>query len=88
MYILKNFHIKIINSPEGQKGNCGYSDWKKDDGFIKSWIPGTLSEEVLFLVTGLNMTKMWQSLQAAFTQDTRIMKDHKSLVYTIVRKVC
>lgn len=39
---------------------------------IKSWIRGTLTEELLYLVSGLSTAKdVWRSLEEAFAQDTK-----------------
>lgn len=34
-----------------------YLSWKKDDSLHKSWIRGTLTEEVLYLVSGPSTAK-------------------------------
>lgn len=47
MHILHNPPIKIVDTPQGQKANHQYVDWKKDDSLIKSWIRGSLSRNTL-----------------------------------------
>lgn len=72
IHILDDTPTKIINNHEGHKISCEYTDWKRDDNLTKFWIRVTLSEEVLFLVSGLNIAKeMSESLEVAFSQDIK-----------------
>ncbi|KAF6173381.1 hypothetical protein GIB67_027076 [Kingdonia uniflora] len=39
-----------------------YQSWKKDNALIKSWIRGSLTEEVLHLITGLSTAREFKGI--------------------------
>lgn len=62
------FYERPCQFSEGTKANEDFTSWKKDDNLIKSWIWGTLIEEVLYLASGLSTAKeVWKSLEEAFS---------------------
>ena len=49
-----------------------YVKWRKEDRLICGWIIGTLSEEALSLVIGLESSQLvWNSLKEAYAQDSQ-----------------
>lgn len=67
----------IFNEPpyspfNDDKVNDSSVSWKKDDSLIKSWIHGTLTKEVLYIVSGLSTARqVWKALEEVFAQDTK-----------------
>ena len=48
-----------------------YIAWRKIDRLFLGWIIGTLSEETLGLVVGLDTTNaIWEALKNAYTEDS------------------
>ncbi|KAJ0080713.1 hypothetical protein Patl1_10265 [Pistacia atlantica] len=46
--------------------------WRKSDRLLRGWIIGTLSEETLGLVVGLNTAHaVWETLKNAYAQDSQ-----------------
>lgn len=67
--------------PNDDKLNEAYVSCKKDDSIIRSWISGTLTEEVLYIVSGLSIAKlMWKALEEVLAQDT---KDRQCSLITV-----
>lgn len=58
---------------EAQKvKNTDYVQWKRSDRLLRGWITGTLSEEVLGLVVGLETSAdVWSALVESFAQDSQ-----------------
>jgi len=49
--------------------NPDYNDWIKTDQLVSSWISGTVSENILSLIIGLDTAfEVWQTLLNRFTQ--------------------
>lgn len=49
-----------------------YIKWRKEDRLIRGWIIGTLSEEALSLVIGLDSShSVWNALKEAYAQDSQ-----------------
>lgn len=49
-----------------------YLPWRKCDRLLRGWIIGTLSEESLSLVVGLDTTHHeWQAFQEAYAQNSQ-----------------
>ncbi|KAF3785122.1 hypothetical protein EJ110_NYTH29107 [Nymphaea thermarum] len=52
--------------------NIDFLEWKKSDSLLRGWITGTLSEEVLGLVVGLETSKeVWDAFITAFAHESR-----------------
>ncbi|KAK9108170.1 hypothetical protein Syun_024181 [Stephania yunnanensis] len=48
-----------------------YLKWRKEDCMLRGWIIGTLIEEVLGLVIGLETSHLvWHALTEAYAQDS------------------
>ena len=66
-----------------------YLKWRKSDHLLRGWIIGTLTEEALGLVVGLQTTQqVWEGLQEAYAQDSqqREFTLHQQLTY--LKKKC
>ena len=49
-----------------------YIPWQKADRLLRGWIIGTLSEETLGLVVGLDIaTVVWEALKNAYAEDSQ-----------------
>ncbi|XXG42898.1 hypothetical protein AAC387_Pa01g3061 [Persea americana] len=65
------------SSAEGVSGasqsvNPEYIAWRRSDRLLRGWITGTLSEEVLGMVVGLDTaTEVWKTLEDSFARDSQ-----------------
>lgn len=56
---------------ENQKPDA-YLKWRKQDRLLRRWIIGTLTEEALGLVIGLDSSKsVWDALKEAYAQESQ-----------------
>ena len=68
-------HIKVSSdevSDETFETNSDFLAWKKSDRLLRGWITGTLLEEVLGLVVGLDTSaEVWTALSNSFAQESQ-----------------
>ncbi|KAF7134625.1 hypothetical protein RHSIM_Rhsim08G0105700 [Rhododendron simsii] len=66
---------QITSNAEGATGvrnNPDYVQWRRSDRLLRGWITGTLSEEVLGLVVGLEtFAEVWSALLESFARDSQ-----------------
>ncbi|KAF6171551.1 hypothetical protein GIB67_018075 [Kingdonia uniflora] len=73
-------HVNEEPPKEEAMETTSYQNWKKDNALIKSWIFGSLTKEVLYLITGLSTAReVWHSLEDPYAQ---ITKDRERLLVT------
>ncbi|RWR75576.1 Zinc finger, CCCH-type [Cinnamomum micranthum f. kanehirae] len=52
--------------------NATFAAWRRSDSLLRGWITGTLSEEVLGLVVGLETSAdVWQTLEGSFAKESQ-----------------
>ncbi|CAK9138513.1 unnamed protein product [Ilex paraguariensis] len=55
--------------------NRDYLIWRRSDRLLKGWILGSLSENVLSSVVGLNTARdVWSKLESSFSDDSKILQ--------------
>ncbi|KAF8392129.1 hypothetical protein HHK36_022471 [Tetracentron sinense] len=71
---------KVVANPE-------YIVWRQTDRLLRGWITGTLSEEVLGLVVGLDTSaEVWQALLDAFSQESQEREFYLQQQLSLYRK--
>ncbi|OMO62605.1 Integrase, catalytic core [Corchorus capsularis] len=85
---------RSIETDDGETiNNPKFAEWRKSDRLLRGWITGTLSEETLGLVVGLDMAaEVWQALNDTFTGNTQEHEfaleqklHHESFVTTMMK---
>ncbi|KAF5471292.1 hypothetical protein F2P56_011735 [Juglans regia] len=67
----------FISAPEGScdgqnTPNPAHATWKQSDRLLRGWLIGTLTEEALGLVIGMDSaTKIWTALREAYAQSSQ-----------------
>ncbi|OMO87248.1 hypothetical protein COLO4_20725 [Corchorus olitorius] len=72
-FAMPKTHV-TISSDEGsvETINPDFTAWKRSDRLLRGWITGTLSEEVLGLVVGLDTSAaVWQAFSDSFAQESQ-----------------
>ena len=71
---------KVIINPD-------FVAWRRSDRLLRGWITGTLSEDVLSLVVGLESSKeVWNTLHDAYAQDSQEREFHLTQKLQMLRK--
>lgn len=66
-------------SRASQSVNPEYVAWRRSDRLLWGWITGTLSEEILGMVVGLDTaTEVWKTLEDSFARDSQERKFYLS----------
>ncbi|KAL2526207.1 Retrotransposon gag protein [Abeliophyllum distichum] len=72
---------------EAKKISQEYLKWRKEDRFLYGWIIGSLNEEALGLVTGLESSQsVWNAFKEAYAQDSQERKFTLRQQLTYLRK--
>ncbi|KAF3784056.1 hypothetical protein EJ110_NYTH28945 [Nymphaea thermarum] len=80
-------HIVDPADPQQLISNPKFESWRRSDRLIKRWITGTLSENVLGLVVGLNSSQdIWSTLVDAFAQESQERGFHLTHMLTTCKK--
>ena len=59
-------------------------DWEEKDVLLRSWISGTLTEESMYLIVGCSTAEeMWECLEEAYLQATKIRSSSSSNNYKV-----
>lgn len=65
---------KVVAVRKDAKDSGTIDDWKKKDVLLRSWISSTLAEESMHLIVGcLTVKEMWECLEKAYIQATKII---------------
>ncbi|KAH0635921.1 hypothetical protein KY285_035607 [Solanum tuberosum] len=65
---------EVIAVEKDAKDSGAIDDWKEKDVLLRSWISGTLTEEIMYLIAGCSTAKeMWECLKKAYIQATKII---------------
>ncbi|KAF8391041.1 hypothetical protein HHK36_023341 [Tetracentron sinense] len=67
--------------------NPDFVAWRRSDRLLRGWITGTLNEDVLSLVVGLESSKeVWNTLHDAYAQDSQEREFHLTQKLQMLRK--
>ena len=58
---------KTVAGEKGAKDSNIIDKWEEKDVLLRSWISGTLTEEIMYLIVGCSTAKeMWECLEEAY----------------------
>ena len=66
---------KTVAGEKGAKDSNIIDKWEEKDVLLRSWISGTLTEEIMYLIVGCSTAKeMWECLGETYFQATKDKK--------------